>query len=150
MAMAQCPECGNEVSDRAPRCPHCGIVYDYGDAAMPRVSLLFPFFRLLLPLAFFAAYFYVAGVEYVEFPNNADAQMAMSLLNFMGSSIGISGDGYFLNGETAFVLVGNTYHGLSFSETPPVAMPILQNMFLVVGLMVGAVIGAFIGIFRLF
>lgn len=95
MAMAQCPECGNEVSDRAPRCPHCGIVYDYGDA-----------------------------------------QMAMSLLNFMGSSIGISGDGYFLNGETAFVLVGNTYHGLSFAETPPVAMPILQNMFLVVGLMV--------------
>lgn len=24
MALIKCPECGNEVSDRAVACPHCG------------------------------------------------------------------------------------------------------------------------------
>jgi hypothetical protein len=148
MAIAQCPECGNEVSDRAPSCPHCGIVYDYGDTAAPRGGFLFSFVRSLIPLLLFAAYIYFAGVEYFHFPNDADAQRAMALANFMGSSIGISGDGYFLNSETAFVLIENTYHGLSFSETPPISMPILQNMFVVVGGMVGAFIGAVLGIVR--
>lgn len=25
MALVQCPECGREISDRAPSCPHCGV-----------------------------------------------------------------------------------------------------------------------------
>ena len=27
MALIDCPECGKEVSDKAPSCPHCGIVF---------------------------------------------------------------------------------------------------------------------------
>ena len=28
MALINCPECGKEISDKAPSCPHCGIVLD--------------------------------------------------------------------------------------------------------------------------
>ena len=27
MAMINCPECGSRISDQAPSCPHCGIVF---------------------------------------------------------------------------------------------------------------------------
>jgi hypothetical protein len=148
MAMAQCPECGNEVSDRAPSCPHCGIVYDYEDIVAQRGSSLLSSFRFLLPLMLLAAYLYIVGVEYFDFTKDSDAQLAMTMLNFMGSSVGLSGDGYFFNSETAIVLIGNTYHGLRFSESPPVSIPIIQNMFLVVGLVAGSIIGTIMALFR--
>ncbi len=27
MAMINCPECGTRISDQAPSCPHCGIIF---------------------------------------------------------------------------------------------------------------------------
>jgi uncharacterized membrane protein YvbJ len=31
MALIQCPECGNGLSDKAPTCPHCGYVLTSND-----------------------------------------------------------------------------------------------------------------------
>lgn len=29
MALIRCPECGNSISDRAEKCPHCGLPASY-------------------------------------------------------------------------------------------------------------------------
>lgn len=29
MALIKCPECGNSISDKAEKCPHCGIPASY-------------------------------------------------------------------------------------------------------------------------
>lgn len=29
MALIKCPECGNQISDKAEKCPHCGIPSSY-------------------------------------------------------------------------------------------------------------------------
>ena len=28
MALINCPECSNKISDKAPACPHCGVVFE--------------------------------------------------------------------------------------------------------------------------
>lgn len=28
MALIKCPECGNEISDKAASCPHCGFLIE--------------------------------------------------------------------------------------------------------------------------
>lgn len=32
MALIKCPECGNRISDKANKCPHCGLPSEYFDA----------------------------------------------------------------------------------------------------------------------
>ncbi len=34
MALLPCPECGREISDRAPTCPNCGLPQPFGAAAI--------------------------------------------------------------------------------------------------------------------
>ena len=29
MALIKCPECGNSISDKAAKCPHCGVPAEY-------------------------------------------------------------------------------------------------------------------------
>jgi len=29
MALIKCPECGNSISDKAEKCPHCGLPAEY-------------------------------------------------------------------------------------------------------------------------
>ena len=31
MALIECPECGNKISDKADKCPHCGLPSSYFD-----------------------------------------------------------------------------------------------------------------------
>ncbi|MDO4803070.1 MAG: zinc ribbon domain-containing protein [Prevotellaceae bacterium] len=38
MAIIKCPECGREISDKAPACPHCGIVNPSLQRAKDRLS----------------------------------------------------------------------------------------------------------------
>ena len=35
MALIDCPECGKEISDKAPSCPNCGVVFAKDNASTP-------------------------------------------------------------------------------------------------------------------
>ena len=38
MALISCPECGKQVSDRAPACPNCGCPINTAPVAAPQVD----------------------------------------------------------------------------------------------------------------
>ena len=38
MALVSCPDCGREVSERAPACPHCGAPMQEAATAVPKAE----------------------------------------------------------------------------------------------------------------
>lgn len=128
MAIMIFSECGYEVSDKAPSCPHCGVIYQYKASPWQAVSIRL---KRLLNIVFLASfvllYAYFAGVEFIVAQNDSEMVRGLVFLSFMteGSSNFIR-DGYFWNDKIFLLLVDSTYYGFAFGQGAAVSVPAVQ------------------------